>query len=39
MRDDRTASLWLQYMDMVDILRMFIKAERTGNWRLHLQAL
>ena len=39
MKDDRTASLWLQYMDMVDILRMFIKAERTGNWRLHLQAL
>ena len=27
MKDDRTASLWLQYMDMVDILRMFIKAE------------
>ena len=24
---------------MVDILRMFIKAERTGNWRLHLQVL
>lgn len=22
MKDDRTASLWLQYMDMVDILRM-----------------
>ena len=39
MKDDRTATLWLQYMDMVDILRMFIKAERTGNWRLHLQAL
>ena len=39
MKDDRTALLWLQYMDMVDILRLFIKAERTGNWRLHLQAL
>ena len=39
MKDDRTATLWLQYMDMIDILRMFIKAERTGNWRLHLQAL
>ena len=39
MKDDRTALLWLQYMDMVDILRLFIKAERTGNWRRHLQAL
>lgn len=24
-------------MDMIDILRRFIKAERTGNWELHLQ--
>ena len=30
MKDDRTALLWLQYMDMVNILRLFI---------LHLQAL
>ena len=28
----RTACLWLQYMDMMDILRRFIKSERTGNW-------
>lgn len=34
----RTAALWLEYMKMVDILRLFIKAERTGNWLLHLQA-
>ena len=27
----RTSRLWLQYMDMIDILRMFLKAERTGN--------
>ncbi len=26
-------------MDMVDILRKYIKAERTGNWNLHLQAI
>jgi len=37
--EDRTALLWLQYMDMVDILRLFIKAKRTSNWRLHLRAL
>ena len=35
----RTAQLWLQYMDMVDILRKFIKVERTGNWNLHLQSV
>lgn len=39
MKDDHTGLRWLQYLDMVDILRMFIKTERTGNWRLHLQAL
>ena len=34
-----TACLWLQYMDMMDILRRFIKAERTGNWGLHLHTV
>ena len=33
------ASLWLQYMEMINILRKFIRVERTGNWGLHLQAL
>ena len=35
----RTAQLWLQYMKMIYILRRFIKAERIGNWNLHLQAV
>ena len=35
----RTSALWVQYMNMVDILRKFIRAERTGNWALHLQAI
>ena len=35
----RTAALWIQYLEMVDILRSFIKAERTANWELHLEAL
>jgi len=35
----RTSKLWLQYMEMVDILRLFIKAERTGDWMLHLKSL
>ena len=35
----RTAALWSQYMDMVDILRKFLRAERTENWALHLEAI
>ena len=36
---DRTSALWLQYMDIVDILWRFICAERLGNWHLHLATL
>ena len=39
LKDNRTAALWLQFMDMVDLLRTFLRAERTGNWPLHLQTL
>jgi len=35
----RTSKLWLQYMEMVDILHLFIKAERTGDWMLHLKSI
>lgn len=35
----RTAALWIQYLEMVNVLRSFIKAERTANWQLHLQAV
>jgi len=35
----RTSALWVQYMSMIDILRKFIRAERTGNWELHLQSI
>ena len=34
----RTAVLWIQYCEMI-LLRKFIKAERTGNWELHLQSV
>ena len=39
MENHRTAKLWLQYMEMIAILRMFIKAERTGVCALHLQTI
>ena len=39
LQNKRTSKLWLQYLQMVAILLMFIKAERTGNWKLHLKAV
>ena len=35
----RTAKFWLQYHRYVNVLKSFIRAERTGNWSLHLQTL
>ena len=34
-----TAILWIQYLDMIRILRNFFTAERLGNWYLHLEAV
>ena len=39
MKNLLTAQLWLQYMDMIDILRTFLRSESTGDWRLHVHAL
>ncbi len=39
LKSSRTAVLWLQYMNMIDILRQYIRAERTGNWALHLEVI
>ena len=35
----RTAKLWLQYIEYISIIRMFIRAERTGNWHEHLEIM
>ena len=35
----RTGALWIQYMEMIDILRSFIKGERKGDWDLHLRCI
>ena len=32
---NRTSKLWINYIKMVQIMRNFIRAERTGNWGLH----
>ena len=31
-----TAMIWIQCLDMISIVRNFVKAERTGNWPMHL---
>ena len=35
----KTAKLWLQYMEMVQILRDFIRSARNGDWALYLHSL
>ena len=35
---DSTVQFWLQYMDMVSVLLMFVRAQRDGVWDLHIFA-
>lgn len=35
----RTAKLWKQYFEQVELMRMFIRAERCGDWQLHLHCV
>ena len=34
--ESRTGKLWISYLNSVHLLRLFIFAERTGDWKLHL---
>lgn len=34
-----TAKLWIQYFEMVALIKKFIAAERMGNWFLHIEAV
>ena len=38
-RISQTFNLWNQYIKMVHIMRNFIRAERIGDWELHLEAV
>ena len=38
-KSSRTSALWIQYISMIDILCKLIRAERTGNWELHLKSI
>ena len=35
----RTAKLWCMYMEHIKTIKWFIRAERTGDWNLHLVAV
>ena len=35
----RMGRLWLSYIRMVQIMKLFVRAERSGNWLLHLHAV
>jgi len=38
-QQSRTGKLWINYLEQVSILKMFLYAERTGDWKLHLQCI
>ena len=38
-KNNRTIKLWVQYIDQVQVIKMFIRAERTGDWHMHLVAV
>ena len=34
-----TATLWIQYFRMISMVKLFIEAERSRNWELHLSTI
>ena len=38
MSSSKNYAFWLSYMKMVETLLNFIRAEREGNWQLHLES-
>lgn len=34
-----TSKLWIQYFEMVTLVKLFIEAERSASWNLHLQVV
>ena len=35
----KTGNFWIKFQDMINIMKDFFTAERTGNWKLHLKIL
>ena len=38
-QESHTSMLWLQLLSYIQIIKDFIRAERTGNWSLHLHSV
>ena len=36
--ESRTAKLWILYINYIETVRLYIRAERTSDWELHLHA-
>jgi hypothetical protein len=34
-----TAKLWVQYFHMTTLMKQFIQAERSGDWKLHINSV
>ena len=34
----QTAKLWIQFLEYVDIMKLYIRAERLDDWEMHLTA-
>ena len=37
--ESRTSALWLQYIDYITTVKLFIFPERTSNWIFHIDAM
>lgn len=37
-QESRASQLWIRYIDYVDIIKLFLIAERTSDWTMHLDA-
>ncbi len=37
--ESRTGQLWIEYLKQVALIRQFIRAERTGDWQLHIHTV
>jgi len=35
----RTSNLWLQYIEQVNLVLLYMQVDRTGDWKLHLHAI
>ena len=35
----RTENLWVQYFKLIAIIRLFIRAERCGDWQIHVHSV